>query len=159
MVIYSDILCTQRSSYRVTPSRFLRLPKPSSRSTSKVTDRIRPPDLYESLLPNYEILEENKISRGLPKAVTWKAIKNDQQTQPTYQDLHLVNVVSIPTGPTHGEGRLQPHPEDALKSVPNVRKSPRSDLNLEGRLSDPQISEYHHTKHDDQWKTDLVTIK
>ena len=25
-------------------------------------------------------------------------------------DLHLVNVGSIPTGPTHGEKRLQPHP-------------------------------------------------
>ena len=55
-------------------------------------------------------------------------------------DLHLVNVGSIPTGPTHGEGRLQPHPGDVLKSTPNVRKSPRSGLNLEGRLSDPQIS-------------------
>ena len=54
-------------------------------------------------------------------------------------DLHLVNVGSIPTGPTHGEGRLQPHPGDGLKSTPNVRKSPRSGLNLEGRLSDPQI--------------------
>ena len=27
-------------------------------------------------------------------------------------DLHLVNVGSIPTGPTHSEGRLQPHPGD-----------------------------------------------
>ena len=54
-------------------------------------------------------------------------------------DLHLVNVGSIPTGPTHGEGRLQPHPEDVLKSTPNVRKSPRSGLNLEGKLSDPQF--------------------
>ena len=54
-------------------------------------------------------------------------------------DLHVVHVGSIPTGPTHGEGRLQPHPGDVLKSTPNVRKSPRSDLNLEGRLSDPQI--------------------
>ena len=53
-------------------------------------------------------------------------------------DLHLVNVGTIPTGPTHGEGRLQPHPGDVLKSTPNVRKSPRSGLNLEGRLSDPQ---------------------
>ena len=26
-----------------------------------------------------------------------------------------------------------------LKSTPNVRKSPRSGLNVEGRLSDPQI--------------------
>ena len=57
-------------------------------------------------------------------------------------DLHLVNVGSNPTGPTHGEGRLQPHPGDELKSTPNVRKSPRSGLNLEGRLSDPQIL-YH----------------
>ena len=39
-------------------------------------------------------------------------------------DLHLVNEGSIPTGPTHGEGRLQPHPRDVLKSTPNVRKSP-----------------------------------
>ena len=54
-------------------------------------------------------------------------------------DLHLVNVGSIPTGPTHGEMRLQPHPEDVLKSAPNVRKSPRSGLNLEGRLSNPQF--------------------
>ena len=55
-------------------------------------------------------------------------------------DSHLVIVGSIPTGPTHGEGRLQPHPGDVLKSTPNVRKSPRSGLNVEGRLSDPQIS-------------------
>ena len=54
-------------------------------------------------------------------------------------DLHLVKVGSIPTRPTHGEGRLQPHPEDVLKSTPNVRKSPRSGLNLEGRMSDPQF--------------------
>ena len=54
-------------------------------------------------------------------------------------DLHVVIVGSIPTGPTHGEMRLQPHPVDVLKSTPNVRKSPRSGLNLEGRLSDPQI--------------------
>ena len=54
-------------------------------------------------------------------------------------DLHLVNVGSIPTGPTHGKGRLQPHAGDVLKSTPNVRKSPRSGLNLEGRLSDPQF--------------------
>ena len=46
---------------------------------------------------------------------------------------------SIPTGPTNGEGRLQPHPGDVLKSTPNVRKSPRSGLNLEGRVSDPQF--------------------
>ena len=55
-------------------------------------------------------------------------------------DLHLVHVGSVPTAPTHGEGRLQPHPGDALKSTPNVRKSPRSGLNLERRLSDPQSS-------------------
>ena len=54
-------------------------------------------------------------------------------------DLQLVNVGSIPTGPTLGEGRLQPHPGDVLKSTPNVRKSPRSGLNREGRPSDPQI--------------------
>ena len=29
-----------------------------------------------------------------------------------------------------------------LKSTPKVRKSPRSGLNLEGRLSDPQIDPY-----------------
>ena len=40
-------------------------------------------------------------------------------------DLHLVNMASIHTGPTHGEGRLQPHPGDVLKSSPNVRKTPR----------------------------------
>ena len=54
-------------------------------------------------------------------------------------DLHVVNVGSIPTGPTHGEGRLPPHPGDVHKSTPNVRKSPRSGLSLEGRLSDPNI--------------------
>ena len=54
-------------------------------------------------------------------------------------DLHVVNTGSIPTDPTHGEGRLQPHPGDVLKSTPNVRKSPRSGLNVEGRLSDPQV--------------------
>ena len=54
-------------------------------------------------------------------------------------ELHLVIVGSIPTGPKHGEERLQPHPGDVLKPTLNVRKSPRSDLNLEGRLSDPQI--------------------
>ena len=54
-------------------------------------------------------------------------------------DLHLVNVGSIPTGPTHGGERLQPRPGDVLRSTPNVRKSPRSGLNLEGRLSDPQF--------------------
>ena len=53
--------------------------------------------------------------------------------------MHLVNVGSIPTGPTHGEGRLQSHPGDVLKSTPKVRKSPRSGLNLEGRLSDPHF--------------------
>ena len=36
-------------------------------------------------------------------------------------DLHRVNVGSIPTGPTHGEEHLQPHPGDVLKSTPNVR--------------------------------------
>ena len=54
-------------------------------------------------------------------------------------DLHVANVGSIPTGPTLGEARLQPHPGDVLKPNPNVRKSPRSGLNLEGRLSDPQV--------------------
>ena len=47
-------------------------------------------------------------------------------------DLHVVNVGSIPTGPTHGKGRLQPHPGDVITFNPNVRKSPRSGLNLEG---------------------------
>ena len=55
-------------------------------------------------------------------------------------DLHLVNVGSIPTGLTHGEGRLQPHPRDELKATPNIRKSPRSGLNLEGKLTDPKKS-------------------
>ena len=54
-------------------------------------------------------------------------------------DLHVENTGPIPVGPTHGEGRLQPHPGDVLKSTPNVRKSPRSGLNLERRLSDPQV--------------------
>ena len=56
-------------------------------------------------------------------------------------DLYLVNVnvASIPTAPTHGKGRLQPPHGDVLKSTPNVWKRPRSGLNLEGRLSDPQI--------------------
>ena len=44
-----------------------------------------------------------------------------------------------PPGPTHGKRRLQSHPGAVLKSTPNVRKSPRSGLNLEGRLSDPQF--------------------
>ena len=54
-------------------------------------------------------------------------------------NLHLVIVGSIPIGPTHGEVWLQPHPGDVLKSTPNVWKSPRLGLNLEGRLSDPQF--------------------
>ena len=54
-------------------------------------------------------------------------------------ELHVVNVGSIPTGLTHGEVSLQPHPGDVLKSTPKVRKSPRSGLNLEWRLSDPRI--------------------
>ena len=33
-------------------------------------------------------------------------------------NLHLVNVGSIPTGPTHGGRRLQPHPGDVLTSTP-----------------------------------------
>ena len=53
-------------------------------------------------------------------------------------DLHLVIVGPIPTGPTSGERRLQPHPWDELQPTPNVRKSRRTGLNLEGRLSDPQ---------------------
>ena len=47
-------------------------------------------------------------------------------------DLHVVNVGSIPTGPTHGQGRLHAHTGGVLKSTPNVRKSSRSGLNLEG---------------------------
>ena len=74
---------------------------------------------------------QNKSRRNSLEVTLYKYLK--------VLDLHLVNVVSIPTGPTHGEGRLQPHPGDVLKSTPNVRKSPRSGLNLEGRLSDPQI--------------------
>ena len=54
-------------------------------------------------------------------------------------DLHLVNVGSIPTAPTHGEGRLQPHPGDVLKSTPKVRKSRRSGLNLERRSEQSTI--------------------
>ena len=54
--------------------------------------------------------------------------------------LHVVHVGSVPTGPAHGEGHLQPHHGDVLKSTPNVRKSPRSGLNLERGLSDPQSS-------------------
>ena len=54
-------------------------------------------------------------------------------------DLHVVNVGSIPTGPTHGEVWLQPHSGDVLTSTPNVWKSPRSGLNLEGKLSDTQV--------------------
>ena len=49
------------------------------------------------------------------------------------------------TGPTHGEGRLQPHPGGVYSRIPNVRKSPRSGLNLEGRLSDRQISSFRVT--------------
>ena len=52
-------------------------------------------------------------------------------------DWHLVNVESIPTGLTHGEGRLQPQPGDVLRSTTKVRKSPRSGLNLERKLCDP----------------------
>ena len=62
-------------------------------------------------------------------------------------DLHLVTVGSIPTGPTHGEGRLQPHPGDVLKSTPNVRKGPRSDVNLEGRRSDPQFLQWRTSEY------------
>ena len=51
----------------------------------------------------------------------------------------MVNVGSVYTGPTHGEVRLQPHPGDVLKSTPNVRKSPGSGMNLEGKVSDTQI--------------------
>ena len=40
-------------------------------------------------------------------------------------DLHLVNVGSIPTGPTHGEGRLQPHPGDVLKIHPECPEEPQ----------------------------------
>ena len=60
-------------------------------------------------------------------------------------DLHVVHVGSIPTGPTHGKGRLQPYPGDVLKSDPKVRKSPKSGLNLVGRLSDPHVFYHHQT--------------
>ena len=33
-------------------------------------------------------------------------------------DLHLVNLGSIPTGPTYGEMLEQPHPGDVRKSTP-----------------------------------------
>ena len=48
----------------------------------------------------------------------------EAERSPNY-DLQLVNVGSIPTGPTHAEGRLQPHPGEVLQSTPNVRKSTR----------------------------------
>ena len=54
--------------------------------------------------------------------------------------MHVVNTGSIPVGPSHGEVHLLMHPGDVLKSTPNVRKSPRSGLNLEERLSDPKFS-------------------
>ena len=38
---HTKSLLTQRSSYRVTPSGFLRLPRPSSRPTSKVADTLQ----------------------------------------------------------------------------------------------------------------------
>ena len=81
--------------------------------------------------------------RGVSTAAPWRVHKSVPRdllgivVQPL--DFDLVNVGSIPTGPTHGEGCLQPHPGDVLKSTPNVRKSARSGLNLEGRLSDPQF--------------------
>ena len=40
-------------------------------------------------------------------------------------DLHLVNVGSIPTGPTHGEGRLQPPPGDEPKTHPEYPEEPQ----------------------------------
>ena len=65
--------------------------------------------------------------------------------------LHLVNVGLIPTGPTHGEGRLQPHPGDVLKSTPNVQKSARSGLNVEGRLSDPHFFSFGDSPTTKPW--------
>ena len=50
-------------------------------------------------------------------------------------DLHLVNVGSIPTGPMHDEGRLQPHPGDVLKSTPNVWKNLRLESGEEAERS------------------------
>ena len=46
-------------------------------------------------------------------------------------DLHLVNVGSIPTGPTHGEGRLQPPPGDLLAN-PDCSEEPQIRLESGG---------------------------
>ena len=54
----------------------------------------------------------------------------DLNVQPL--DLHLVNVGSIPTGPTHGEGRLQPHPGDVLESGAATMAMPRLEQRLGG---------------------------
>ena len=47
-------------------------------------------------------------------------------------DFHVVNVGSICTGPTHGEGRLQPHPGDVLKSTPECPEEPQIRLESGG---------------------------
>ena len=47
-------------------------------------------------------------------------------------DLHLVNVGSIPTGPTHGEGRLQPHSGDVLGIHPEGPEEPQIRLESGG---------------------------
>ena len=46
--------------------------------------------------------------------------------------LHVVHVGSIPTGPTHGEGRLQPHPGDVLQSTPECPGEPQIRLESGG---------------------------
>ena len=76
----------------------------------------------------------DKSADGGVKCRAWSESEGGPRTSTT-----TLLVGSIPTGPTHGEGRLQPHPGDVLQSTPNVRTSPRSGLNLEGRLRDPQL--------------------
>ena len=81
----------------------------------------------------------NQPKSSKPRAIVLVSKRDLLSTVVRPLDLHVVNVGSIPTGPTHSEGRLQPHPGDVLNSTPKVRMSPRSGLNLEGRLSDPQL--------------------
>ena len=125
--------------FRVNPSGFLRHPRPSLHPTSKVAEP-------SEVIKQYTLNNTPPASRQPPACKPSSRSDNRNclirdllgiDGQPL--GLHLVNVGSIPTGPTHGEGRLHPHPGDVLKSTPNVRKSPRSGLNLEGRLSDPQV--------------------
>ena len=86
-----------------------------------------------------DLLQRYGIWPGKPPSIYRLFYKGSAGLALKPLDMHLVNVASIPTGPTHGEGRLQPHPGDVLKSTPKVWKSPRSGLNLEGRLSDPPV--------------------